>query len=501
MLIIEKNKHSSKIVILLSNLSAKFYIATINFIFIPVYINKLGLEVWGVVSFFASITAISNIVEGSLSTLTIKESANKNVNALISIQKYYWKGSKFFFIGLLLLTPIWVFYWLKFKELSNIYIISYFIILSLTFFFQFPQSFYVSNLIGQQRNLQVNILSVFIWTLKIGGTLLILFIVKNGVSTVFFSWQLIIAILFLGLLKYLCRDTVKVTDSNILIEETINIKSHITHMVTISFIFMCYNQADKIIISYFYDVSTFGAYALAWQIIGAAQLIYAPIYTVYLAIFSKLTDNENEILLLQNFKESTQLLGYIILIISLTLFFYSEEIVNIWLNGTIATYEKDVADTLKAISISVFFNSIIYIPYCLSIAFHKEKIIIKGLLFFLILLLVSYALCIFFKGTSSDIGYLFTIVTGIQAIFISILVVKYLIPKVLKNWLIFDVLLPNFCAFIIFYILVIFQKNFINTPYKGLDIVFVIILSLLINCLFYKQLFLKIKTYAYYGFR
>ena len=65
---------------IIANYVGKFWTAILNILLIPVYIKFLGIESYGLIGFFASLTAVIGILDLGIGNTMNRELAKRSVN-------------------------------------------------------------------------------------------------------------------------------------------------------------------------------------------------------------------------------------------------------------------------------------------------------------------------------------------------------------------------------------------------------------------------------------
>ena len=233
---------------------------------------------------------------------------------------------------------------------------------------QWPLSFYQGGLLGLQRQVLHNGITIATSTLSGGGALLVLWLVSPTVSA-FFTWQIAVSLLQAGVTTFALwrclpgSGHVARFDPGI----TRNIWGFAAGMSGITITALVLTQLDKVILSKMLTLKTFGYYILAGMVgNGLSGLLIAPMFNTIFPRFSSLVAAGDEKSLLEMYHGSTQVMAVMILPAAIVVAFFSREIMHLW------TGSPEIANnTAPIVSILVggtALNGLMNLPYALQLS-------------------------------------------------------------------------------------------------------------------------------------
>lgn len=369
-----------------ANITANFignaWSALIGLLFVPIYLNYIGAEGYGLIGIFASLQVVLSLLDSGLSTTLNKEMSRLSVlpqkeqqmqNLVKTLGNVYWGMALVAGLIALCISPLLARYWVHPVNLSIKTITYAFVLLSISLVFQFPSGFYSGGLLGLQRHVMLNAIRIVFATLKSVGALVVLVFVSRSVLA-FFGWTLLVAILQSFTLKFVLWYYLPKTASEPVFDkqELKNIWRFAAGMAGISLTAILLTQVDKIILSKILSLEQFGYYSVACTLGLMISQIVGPLTQSYFPKFSNLI-SLNKITDLKNlYHQGCQLISVLVLPATFILFFFSKELIFIWTHS-----EKTVANTWLVASVyglGTGINGLLSIPYQLTVAYGWTKL-------------------------------------------------------------------------------------------------------------------------------
>lgn len=438
------------------NFASRAWIGLISLAIIPILIKLLGVEAYGLIGIFTSLTALLAILDLGLSTTlsrelarlsVIPESEQETKNLVRTLQLIYWFIGCLIGIAVIMLAPLIARCWINPQSIPLSTVETTIIIMGLTIAFQWPSSLYTGGLIGLQYQILLNFIKILIGTMQYGGAILVLWFVSPTIL-VFFYWQLFIAVLntlllALCLWKNLPGRGLKAKFSKDILKKNIRFAAGMTGISALATIL---TQLDKIILSKMLSLEFFGYYMLAYSIAGILAQLSTPISSVLFPVFSQIISAGNLKNLTTLYHKACQLIALAILPITATITFFSQEILSIWLKNP--TSAENTHTLLSLLIVGTAINTLVVIPYIIQLAFGMTQLILVQNIFSIIVIIPLMILMINAYG---PIG------AAIVWIFINASYVFILVPimhqKILKgelwSWYTTDIALPVSIVFIL----------------------------------------------------
>jgi len=307
---------------------------------LPYYLHAMGSDVWGLVSFIATLQALLSLLDAGVSQALVREFAvakiqdSKKQNHLGTIlfgfERIYWIFSICAGVVVLLLSHQITHYWLKLDNLNLDQAQLAVFGAAVLFVFQFPGSVYRSFLLGTQAQVLLNaIMTIGVLVRHVGCVIVVL---KWPTLFVYLIWQISSVALETMVRGFFVWGVINSKRSGFYWDKSLmqGMLLPIAGMSGATLLGVLTVQMDKIILSGMVSVEKFGYYAIASTLaMGVLQLIY-PIMnaaTPYAASFM----SDAKSLRRFNFKYA-MIVTLILLILGFTYYFLGYIFLSFWLN-------------------------------------------------------------------------------------------------------------------------------------------------------------------------
>jgi O-antigen/teichoic acid export membrane protein len=415
---------------ILANLLGKSWTALITIAFIPLYIKFIGIEGYGLVSFYASFQSIFTIVDMGLSSTLNRELAQLSIqedksqesrNLVRSLEIIYWIISILISLIMIKLAPFIVEQWIKPEIISTDLVHTSIILMGFSIAFRFPFSLYQGGLLGLQKQVLFNIINSLMESLKVIGVIFILWLISPTIQA-FFLWQMLLCfsqtiITRFFLWKSLPKGEHRSHFQLKLISKIWRIAAGFAGFNTLVIILL---QMDKVVLSKMLSLEQFGYYSLASTVAFATNVIVNPINTAIFPHFSRLIAQNDQIGLSNSYNNVSQTVSVLTLPLAFVLALFSQEILALWTNNIFLAGQTYLL--LSFLSIGSGLNSLVHVPYTLQFAHGKMKLVICANLIGIIVLLpllIALTKAYGALGASTvwtllNVGYLFIVTQAIH---------------------------------------------------------------------------------------
>lgn len=268
---------------ILANYLGQGWTALMGLAFIPLYIEFLGMEAYGLIGFFSVLQVCFALLDMGLTPTLSREMARYNVGVYSSesIRDLLRSVEVFLFMTTLIIVSIgvalspWVaLNWFKLIDMSNTVVTQALSIMVLVAGMRLLEGIYRGSLIGLQRQVALNVANSFLATLRWLGAVCVLAWVSPTIQA-FFLWQClssVIAIITLALLTYNCipENTTNAKFSWLILR---GLRKFAGGMFSISVLALILTQVDKVILSRLLLLNEYGYYILAATVAGGGCTI------------------------------------------------------------------------------------------------------------------------------------------------------------------------------------------------------------------------------------
>ena len=188
---------------LIANFVGKGLAAGLGLLFIPVYVRFLGIEAYGLVGFFTTLTLLAAALDLGLSTTLNRSLAQAGTQSngfadshdlLFSMEWVYWPLMIGVALAVTLLAPWIGGYWLNPQALGVKTTVDAIILLAIAGMLQWPQALYGGGLMGLQKQVAYNAVQGVFATLRVVGAVAVLAWVSPTIIA-FFWWQIAVSLL------------------------------------------------------------------------------------------------------------------------------------------------------------------------------------------------------------------------------------------------------------------------------------------------------------------
>jgi O-antigen/teichoic acid export membrane protein len=362
------------------NIAANFigtlWTALMGFGLISVYVRLLGIEAYGLVGILTTLQAAFTLLDLGLSTATNRELARLSVRAqylveardlVRTMEAVYWAIAAIIAIIVTASAPFLADHWVRAQTLSADTVRQAFLIMGVILACQFPFALYSGGLIGLQRQVLLNGITVAAVTVRSVGAVLLLAFISRTIQA-FFLWQLIATVLQTGataffLWRSLSGEMVRPRFRRAIIH---HLWRFAAGMMGISFFALLLTQVDKVILSRLLTLEKFGYYTLAAAVAASLYAIVTPVFTAVFPRFSQLVASGNEKALRTLYHQSCQFVSVLLLPAALVVAFFAREILQLWTREpSIVTHTHLL---LSLLITGTALNGLMSVPYALQLS-------------------------------------------------------------------------------------------------------------------------------------
>ena len=365
-----------------ANFVGKAWRGIFSLAFVPIYIKIMGIESYGLIGIFMALNAVFIVLDIGLSaTLSrelsrlsiIKNSEQESRNLVRTFEIIYWIIGILIGIVIIILAPVITKYWITSVNIRDETIEQALLIMGLLLAFRWPSAIYSGGLKGLQHQITFNVIkSSSILVQHIGAVLVLLFVSPSILA--FFLWQsfaaLLTTIVFaIWLWKLLPKSGYR---SKFDIKLFLKNRKFASGMMGVSFVTILLMQIDKIVISKMLTLEMFGYYMLAFSTANILTNLVSPVHTALYPRLSQLVAIDMQTDISKLYHKGCRLASIIILPTAITLSFYAEEILSLWIGDPIIVKNSHII--LSLLIIGTMIKSIMTMPYALQLAYGWTKL-------------------------------------------------------------------------------------------------------------------------------
>lgn len=469
---------------ILANITGRIWTMISIYIFVPLYISLLGVESYGVISFYTLLLTLLTFADAGLTATLNREFAKGDTNDIAYRQnllrtfEYIYIAIGVFIVGLIFISaPFIVEKFIKSDSIPYSNLVKYVRIMGVVIAFYLFSSLYNGGLMGLQKQVLRNALQIFYGILRSGLVLIPLFWIRD--LGFYFYWQLFSVIIYFFVLRHFVNNIVSVPKPVIpSFSYFSKIWKYALGMMAMAIIYAVNTQIDKLSISKLLSLTDFSHYSLA-AMVGQGVLVLA--MPIGMAFFPELT----RLVALKDVDRSKQFyhkFSYIIAAItsSLTIIIllYANDYILIWTGNV--TIAQSIVPTTILLTLGAMFMSVQLCPYYLALAnAHTRTNVALGIFSILVIIPSLQFLIPKYGLLGAAIPWL--IINFIATVLLGYIVMSKFMKGEFLRWFILDSILPILVSFsigvLLSFLLKYCPEGIYYSVIYGLMIVFITVLA------------------------
>lgn len=344
--------------------------------FVPLYIQYLGVEAYGLIGFYAVMQAWLTLFDMGITQTLNREMARFTAgahtpqsihNLLRSLEMIAVVMVVIIFLLVWCSSGYIASHWLNAQKLSGNEIANAIVLMGFVISLRFIEGIYKGALLGLQKQVAVNMVNIAISTMRFAGVVAVLAWYVSSIE-VFFIWQALSSVVSVLVFVYLVYKTLP--KPNKIPKFSINAVKEVWRfaggMLGVTFLALLLTQVDKVLLSKLLTLESYGYYTLAATVAGGLALIAMPITQ---AIYPKMVEyvaQNKQSALINLYHQGAQLISVLIAPVAMLLIFFTEDIIFLW-SGDINLAQK-TALILLPLALGSFLNCLVWMPYQLQLA-------------------------------------------------------------------------------------------------------------------------------------
>jgi O-antigen/teichoic acid export membrane protein len=359
-----------------ANLGGKAWTVLISLAVVPVYLRVLGIEAYGLMGVFLSLTAIfaildlglGNALNRRLAQLSVEPDRGQDMRDLLrTLEIAYWAVGISIGVLTALLASSIAAHWVRPQQLSAESVAQTIALMGAAIAVQWPRALYTGGLMGLQRQVLLNLVSSASATvLNLGGVLIVVFIAPTlealllWIIAVSFGEVLLTRAL---LLRHLPAAPAAAVFSK---RQFLSVWRFAAGMTGITVMAVILGQLDKVILSKLLTLEAFGYYSLAWRVVSGLYLLVSPVQSAFFPRFSQLAALGDQDELARSYHRGSQLLSVVLLPVAAILALFSDELLRLWtLDDAIA---RNTSAILSVLAVGTAINGLMNLPTSLQLS-------------------------------------------------------------------------------------------------------------------------------------
>jgi len=432
-----------------ANFSGRVWASLLSLAFVPLYIKLMGVEVYGLLGIFMSMTAFLSLLDMGLSSTlsrelsrmsTDKDSAQEGRDLVRTFEIVYWCAGVVIGILIVLLAPLLAKHWINAGDVGIETVQTALMIMGMSVAFQWPAGIYSGGLMGLQRQVVLNVTRSLMTTIQHGGAFLVLTQISPSILT-FFCWQAFVGLITTFVLGVGVWKCLPQSERAAKFDRAYLLKNwrFATGITGITLVTMLLTQLDKIILSKMLSLELFGYYMLAFNIANNLNNFVTPIYSALFPKFTQLVSSGDTLQLACLYHKGTRLLATLMLPVVITMVVFSNEILALWLNDPVVSQNTQPIFVLLLIGTAM--NSLMVLPFALQLAHGWTRFsIYKNLTASVFLVPLLLVLVDWYQGVGAAVVWL---ILNLGYLMIEVPIMhKRLLKDEIQSWYLHDIFKP-----------------------------------------------------------
>lgn len=352
--------------------------AVLSLLAVPLYLRILGVEAYGVVGIFVSLSAVVGLLDLGLGATLTREMAKlpggqaqpPQARDIARTFELVYVGLAFLVggLGALLAYPLAMF-WVTVDTLSRGDVAQALLLGSVALACQWPGNLYGAGLAGLQKQVLLGGVTTVLGTVRVALTLVVIWLAPS--LQTFFIAQIVAAVvqslvvwhLFWRVLGRHGRAPV------FRLEVLRDSLAFAGGMAGIALTTIVLTQADKLVLSRALSLSEFGVYAVASALATGLYMVITPLFSVMYPRFSALVHGgavkEGE--LARQYHAASQLVAFLLVPLAVLLGVYGQEVLTLWTGNQVLGAAGGGALSLLIMGNAC--NGLMNMPYALQLAY------------------------------------------------------------------------------------------------------------------------------------
>ncbi len=359
-----------------ANYLGQGWAALMGIAFVPLYVQALGLETYGLIGVFAILQAWMTLLDFGLSPTLSREMARLRAGAhsaaaardLLRSLECLCAGLAVAMIAVIwLAAPALGGGWLKAERLPPSLVIQAIQIMGFVLVLRWLEQVYRGALQGLQDFVWLNATHAALSTLRWGGAYVVVALVSPSVEA-FFYWQGGVSLLSVGALIWRTYEVLPAASrrSRFDLGALRRVMRFAGGMFLGSVLTLLLTQTDKLVVSKLLPLEQLGYYMIAATAAGGLMQLINPMNT---AIYPRLTEQvtgQDQAGLTATYLRSCEWMAVVIVPPALLLAFFAQPVLLLWTGNSALT--QTVAPLLTLLALGTLCNGLMNLPYMLQLA-------------------------------------------------------------------------------------------------------------------------------------
>jgi O-antigen/teichoic acid export membrane protein len=331
----------------IANFVGLIYSTSIGIVVLPLYLQYLGAEAFGLVGFFTVLQSWMQLLDMGMSPMLSRQSAyTRGQGKNYLVLKKLLRSLELIVLSLAIVIALsiaagstWIANtWLNVSSIDLMKVTYCIVLMGVMIGLRLLASLYRSGIQGIENQVWLNVANVILVTVKFIGALLLLHYITQDI-VYFFVYQLLISIIELMVLATMFYSSLPPTEKVGVGFFWDSIKPMLPFAGGIAYtagIWVLFTQLDKIILSNVLPLSEYGYFTLVAVIATGITQLSSPISKAILPRMTNLLSQNKEREMLLIYRKSTQFMTVIMLPLAGMIALFSTELLYVWTGDKMA---------------------------------------------------------------------------------------------------------------------------------------------------------------------
>ena len=360
-----------------ANYLGQGWTALMQLAFIPIYINYLGMEAYGLIGFFAMLQAGLALLDMGMTPTLNREMARyqagthttHSIRVLLRSIEVLSAGFALLIVLMVWLVSDWLArHWLRAEQLSFNTVSHAITIMGLFAALRFVEGVYRGAILGLQTHAWLNGASSLLATVRALGAVAVLAWVSSSIEA-FFVWQAFVSMITVTVFAIRVHSQLPTANGSVYFSllPLSKVWKFAQGMVLTAFLSLLLTHGDKVLLSRILSLEAFGTYMLAALVSNSLYVLIGPLAQSYSPRFAELVARRDEAALIKAYHRGSQLMAVTVVPAALLLIFESQTLLNLWTND--AVLARNSAPYVALLTLGTAFLGLMNIPYMLQLAY------------------------------------------------------------------------------------------------------------------------------------
>lgn len=363
-----------------SNYAAKLWGVASIYVFVPLYVNHLGIDAYGLIAFNAIVLAILYIADAGLSQSFSREAAKSEagqglLDLFTSIERVLLFILLLVCSIFLIMCPFIAENWLDKTGILSEYEVQHSLwLMGISVVPQVMMSLYFGGLMGLQYQVSANVIWIAFGIIRSGIVLVPIYFLPD--VRVFFAWQIASATIMTLIMRHTLRSHLlkaigppanRIAVGFFSWSALNSIRAYAAGMFGMSIIAALNMQIDKVVVSFTLPLDVFAEYALVSALAQLPIILTLPIASALLPrLTSIIHDKSRHGELTALYSNTTYYIASIATTAGVALCLFLPDVVTLWMHGK--SFDGDALQAGRLLTVGSLLMALQLAPFQLSLA-------------------------------------------------------------------------------------------------------------------------------------